>query len=162
MLKHLQARLQGAGFTCLATVSLTEGGTDNKGNTYILRKFYTNRWPSAAILMEAAAIMLTTESHMNIGHVPRERNQWADDLANFILDGFDPAKRWDPIQELGDTIVLVALLKYGRQLGFHLSKKEREDRGAGFARLTPASLTRPFQGRPSAGGANSSPVKRKR
>ena len=33
---------------------------------------------------------------MSIGHVPRERNIWADDLANLNVAGFDPAKRWDP------------------------------------------------------------------
>ena len=47
---------------------------------------------------------------MSISHVPRERNIWADDLANLNIAGFDPAKRWDPIAELGNTIVLKDLL----------------------------------------------------
>ena len=56
-------------------------------------------------------------------------------------------KRWDPIAELKDTIVLNDLLKYGRQLNLHLSKKEREE-AAKAATLTPTSLTQPFKGRP--------------
>ena len=135
---------------------MTSGNTDNIGNVYVLAKHYTNRWPGAAILMELAAIMLETEAHMSIGHVPRERNIWADDLANLIIEGFDPAKRWDPIQELGTTIVLDALLIYGRQLGFHLSKKEREEHRKGRARLVPASLKRPFHGRPESSAIQSS------
>ena len=149
-LRHLQTRIQGAAFECISSVSLTSGETDNSGNVYVLAKHYTNRGPGAAILMEVAAIMLETEAHMSISHVPRERNIWADDLANLNIAGFDPAKRWDPIAELGNTIVLKDLLLYGRQLGLHLSKKEREQRGT-KARLAPASLSKPFHGRPEQG-----------
>jgi len=147
-LKHLQSRLQAVGFICMSSVSLSSPITDNSGNTYVLTKHYTNRWPGAAILMEVAAIMLETEAHMSIAGVPRERNIWADDLANLNIAGFDPAKRWDPIQELGRTIVLDDLLIYGTSLGFHLSKKEREAQQKARARLAPASLREPFHGRP--------------
>ena len=160
MLKHLQKRVQGAGFICTASVSLTAGKTDNIGNVYVLAKHYTNRWPGAAILMELAAIMIETEAHMSISHVPRERNIWADDLANLETSGFDPAKRWHPIAELGETIVLNDLLIYGRQLGFHLSKKEREEFKRGRAILAPASLLQPFHGRPIESSSQSSKKRR--
>ena len=87
ILKHLQTRIQGAAFECISSVSLTPGETDTSGNVYVLAKHYTNRWPGAAILMEIAAIMLETEAHMGISHVPRERNIWADDLANLNTRG---------------------------------------------------------------------------
>ena len=96
ILRHLQSRLQGAGFTTLASMAVTGGSTDNLGNTYVLSKFYTQRWPGAAILMEISAIMLCSDSYMAISHVPRERNTWADALANLDTSGFDPSKRWDP------------------------------------------------------------------
>ena len=98
---------------------------------------------------------------MSIGHVPRERNIWADDLANLQVAGFDPAKRWDPIGEMEETIVLKDLLIYGRQLGLHLSKKKQEAHQEPRVRLVPASARKPFHGRP-ADAAQSSPVKRKR
>ena len=158
MQKHLLKRLQNAGWVCLSSISMTDGQTDNQGNEYILTKHYTNRWPGAAILMEIAATMLATESHMSIGHVPRERNIWADDLANLIFDGFDPDKRWDPIEELQDSLVLNDVLAYGRQLGFHLPRKEREERQR-KARLASASLSLPFEGRP--GWATESSKRRK-
>ena len=123
------------------------GQTDNIGNVYVLAKHYTNRWPGAAILMGIAAILLLTECHMSVGHEPRGRNIWADTLANLDISGFDAAKRWDPIAELGDTIVLNDLLTYGRQLNLHLSRTEREE-AKKAATLTPASLTPPFAGRP--------------
>ena len=156
ILKHLEKRVQGAGIICTASVTLTSGGTDNIGNVYVLAKHYTNRWPGAAILMELAAIMLQTEAHMSNSHIPRERNEWADSLANLITDGFDPAKRWDPIAELQDTIVLNDLLIYGKQLGLHLPKKQREElhQKQKRARLAPANLSRPFHGRPVGGGTS--------
>ena len=156
MLKHLEKRIQGSGLICTASVSLTAGSTDNIGNVYVLAKHYTSRWPGAAILMELAAIMLQTESYMSIGHVPRERNEWADALANLITDGFDPTKRWDPIEEL--KIVLNDLLIYGEQLGLHLPKKEREalHLQQKKARLAPPNLGRPFHGRPAGGGQGAS------
>ena len=152
MMKHLEKRIQGGGIICQASVSMTSGSTDNIGNVYVLAKHYTSRWPGAAILMEIAAIMLQTESHMSIGHVPRERNEWADALANLITDGFDPAKRWDPIAELKETIVLSDLLIYGEQLGLHLPKKQRAalHQHPLKACLAPPNLSRPFHGKPAA------------
>ena len=154
ILKHIERRIQNAGFICVQTMSKESipGQTDNSGNVYVLAKHYTNRWPGAALLMETAAIMLKTESHMSIGHEPRERNIWADQLANLIYDGFDQAKRWDPIAELEDTLVLGDVLTYGRQLGLHLSRPQREEQRHRL-RLTPGGLLRPFPGRPAPGGA---------
>ena len=99
--------------------------------------------------MELCAIMLKTEVHMGVHHVPRERNIWSDDLANLNTAGWDPAKRWHPMAELEHTIVMEDLLFFGRQVGLHLPKKEQKEHRQRLL-LTPASLTRPFQGRPSA------------
>ncbi len=95
--------------------------------------------------MELSSILLETEAHMTIRHTPRERNTWADDLANMQFAGFDPAKRWDPLAELERSNVLTALLRYGRQLGLHLPKKQQQKRKAD---LVPAGLIRPAPGRP--------------
>ena len=146
LLQHLKPRLQRAAFMSTAPAS-----TDNLGNTYVLTKHYTNRWPGAALLMELSSILLETESHMTIRHEPRERNTWADDLANMHTAGFDPAKRWDVLAELRDTNVLADLLRYGRQLGLHLPKKEREQKRP--TNLVPAGLARPAPGRPEPTGA---------
>ena len=128
-------------------MAVTGGSTDNLGNTYVLAKFYTQRWPGAAILMEIASIMLASDSYMAISHVPRERNTWADDLANLDISGFDPAKRWHPLEEPKDNIVLSDLFFYGGHMGFHLTKKQRKAHKKKLIRLTPASLLKPFQGR---------------
>ena len=95
--------------------------------------------------MELSSILLETEAHMTIRHTPRERNTWADDLANMQFAGFDPAKRWDPLAELERSNVLADLLRYGRQLGLHLPKKQQQKRKAD---LVPAGLARPAPGRP--------------
>ena len=152
ILRHLQSRVQGAGLTILASMAVTGGSADNLGNTYALSKFYTQRWPGAAILMEISAIMLSSVSYMAINHVPRERNTWADPLANLDTSGFDPSKRWDPLEELKENIVLNDLLLFGEQLGFHLPKKEREAKKKKVS-LVPASARKPFPGRPLAASA---------
>ncbi len=65
--------------------------------------------------------------------------------------GFDPAKRWDVLAELRHANVLTELLRYGRQLGLHLPKKERDQTRP--ANLVPAGLARPAPGRPEPTGA---------
>lgn len=135
-LTHLRPKLAKAGLWSTACAS-----TDGSGNTYVLNKHYTNRWPGAALLMEMATILLDTEAHMMVTHTPRERNVWADDLANLNFAGFDPEKRWDPILEPGRTNILHDLLQNGMQPGTHLSKEEQATlHSHRRAQLTPRSL----------------------
>ncbi len=120
LMQHLEPRLSNAGMEVQATAR-----SDNLGNTYVLAKHFTNRWPGAAIVMELAAILLRRDAMLCANHKNREQNQWADDLANEHTDGWDPAKRWDPIPALKKTLVMGKLLTYGYELGLHHSRKER-------------------------------------
>ena len=124
----------------------------------MLAKFYTQRWPRTAILMEIAWIMLSSDAYMAMSHFPSEREIWADAFANFDTTGFNPTKRCHPLEELKENGVLTDLLFWGEQMGFHLTKKQREEHKKKLIRLTPASLLQPFQGRP----AKVSPIKKRR
>ena len=92
--------------------------TDNQGNSAILARCFTTAWPSAAILAEIAATLVRHNADCDVSFVPRGSNQWSDDLANFRLDGFVPAKRIE--FDLFNTSMfelLPVLLQLGSEMG---------------------------------------------
>ena len=70
--------------------------TDNKGNTYIISKHYTSKWPNAGLAMELTDRQLKYDLYLRVDHKDRSDNEWADQLANQDDTGFDPKKRWVP------------------------------------------------------------------
>ena len=123
ILNNLITKIIGAGTSWTAPAR-----TDNLGNQYIVTKHYTGRWPGAAILMAMASILLATGAYVELAHHPRERNAWADDLANLDTSGFNPQRRHRPFaanmrNEHSDF--LAELLAKGRQLGLHDGKRAR-------------------------------------
>ena len=75
-----------------ATVSLT-CSTDNQGNSFLLDKLLTTRYPLGVVLMELAHQMKKRRMALRARWLPRLQNQEADDLTNFELRHFDPKKR---------------------------------------------------------------------
>ena len=75
-----------------ALVSLT-CSTDNQGNSFLLDKLLTTRYPLGVVLMELAHQMKLRRMVLRARWLPRLQNQEADDLTNFELRHFDPKKR---------------------------------------------------------------------
>jgi hypothetical protein len=69
------------------------GGTDNKGNSYIVQKLLTTKWPGAAVLMQLSELLMRRGIWLELEWVPREQNVEADQLTNWNFDGFDPELR---------------------------------------------------------------------
>ena len=65
--------------------------TDNRGNGSILNKLMTTKFPSSAVVMELAAHLKTTGLKAAVQWAPRAVNKEADDLANGVTNGFNPA-----------------------------------------------------------------------
>ena len=70
-----------------------KGGTDNKGNSYIVQKLLTTKWPGAAVLMQLSELLMRRGIWLELEWIPREENTEADQLTNLCFDGFDPALR---------------------------------------------------------------------
>ena len=75
------------------TTVVIGGLTDNKGNSYVLNRLMTTKFPLCAVVMELAAQMEKTNSRISLDWAPRELNKEADDLSNEIFDAFSTTNR---------------------------------------------------------------------
>ena len=74
------------------SVSLT-CSTDNQGNSFLLDKMLTTRYPLGIVLMELAHQMKLRRMVLRARWLPRLQNQEADDLTNEEFRHFDPKRR---------------------------------------------------------------------
>ena len=71
--------------------------SDNLGICYATMKEYSRRMPTAAVHMELAAYCWRMGMTLEIEHVRRERNTWADDLTHADFSGeWNEELRWTP------------------------------------------------------------------
>jgi hypothetical protein len=75
-----------------ATVSLS-CGTDNKGNTHLLDRMLTTKYPLGIVLMELAHQMRLRRVVLRAHWLPRLENEEADALTNMDFRHFDQSKR---------------------------------------------------------------------
>ena len=73
-------------------VSLT-CSTDNQGNSFLLDKMLTTRYPLGIVLMELAHQMKLRRMVLRARWLPRLQNQEADDLTNEEFRHYDPKRR---------------------------------------------------------------------
>ena len=66
---------------------------DNQGSTFVVSKGTSTKYPLCLVAMELSSRLETLGAKLECEWVPRELNQEADDLSNFISDGFAPALR---------------------------------------------------------------------
>ena len=80
--------------------------TDNQGNAFASMKEYSRRLPSAAVHMELAAAERASSFALEVSHVRREHNTWADQLTHpDDLSEWLASNRWVP--EVDDDFFLV-------------------------------------------------------
>ena len=75
-----------------ALITLTSS-TDNQGNSFLLDKLLTTRYPLGIVLMELAHQMRVRRMVLRARWLPRLQNQEADDLTNDEFRHFDMTKR---------------------------------------------------------------------
>ena len=69
------------------------GVTDNLGNSYIVDRLMSTKFPLDVWLMELAVQQNLRNVQFHLAWHPREQNVEADALSNRDFNGFDPAKR---------------------------------------------------------------------
>ena len=74
-------------------VTMVPSLTDNRGNGALLNKLMTTKFPASALLMELSTYMKRMNMRTVVEWAPRDCNREADQLANGIMTGFDPALR---------------------------------------------------------------------
>lgn len=73
---------------CFVTAS-----TDNKGNSFIIQKMMTTKYPGLLVLMEMAEELRSYNSTLELTWLPRESNVEADALTNGDYSGFNLSLR---------------------------------------------------------------------
>ena len=70
-----------------------EAFTDNKGNSYALKKAMSTKFPLTLLVMELAEEMRANGTTVELSWIRRDENQGADDLTNENFEKFDEEKR---------------------------------------------------------------------
>ena len=73
-------------------MSLT-GYTDNSGNTFLLDRLMTSKYPLVVILIEVAEQLAAENVGLALRWVPRLQNEEADALTNGRFEDFSPERR---------------------------------------------------------------------
>ena len=120
--------------------------TDNAGNSHVLRKFASSKYPLSILVMEMAAQLDALDSEMELAWVPRNQNTEADDLTNDRTEEFDESLRVEVDLDRLPFLVLPKLMEQaGRldaELKLHRTSKEakleklREERNLPEAKRT--------------------------
>ena len=74
----------------MATLSC---GTDNQGNSYLLDKLMTTKFPLGVVLMELSCQLSLRRACLHARWIPRLQNEEADALTNGEFGHFDPKLR---------------------------------------------------------------------
>ena len=70
-----------------------EGLTDNLGNSFVLSRLMSSKFPLVAILAETAVQLRERSMGLTLNWIPREQNEEADALTNGNFAAFHPSRR---------------------------------------------------------------------
>ena len=108
-------------------------GSDNQGNVFALLNFASKKPHTAAILMELVLRLHVAGCSLAPCHVPRELNQWADDLTHPLYGGFSSELYLD----VSDLFVQLKLLpRLTSQLDIDFSQFPSHNPVTGFGGLS--------------------------
>eukprot|EP00435_Cladocopium_sp_Y103_P069283 s192_g33.t1 len=85
-------------------------GSDNQGNVFALLNQASKKPYTAAVLMELVLHLHMAGCALAPSHVPRELNEWADELTHPGFEGFDVQRRLDVSGLLTDFVILPRLM----------------------------------------------------
>ena len=125
----------------LAVLSLS-CGTDNQGNSHLLDRMLTTKYPLGVVLMELAHQMRVRRLVLRAHWLPRLENEEADALTNFDYRHFDAAKRIEVKLEELEFKVLNELFKEGEEYVAALEKARDELKKAKADGLIPTGKKR--------------------
>ncbi|CAE8640882.1 unnamed protein product, partial [Polarella glacialis] len=112
----------------LAGELVLTGVTDNQGNTFIVNKMLTTKWPVAPVLMEVTSQLAQRPMWLQLKWAARELNTEVDALTNYDFQLFDQAKRI-PIcyeQIMDASLVLKRYLRLGETFYQDLAEIKNE------------------------------------
>ena len=97
-------------------------GTDNRGNSFLMDRLLTTRYPLGVVLCELAAQMNLRRATVRASWVPRLQNEEADALTNWDFRHFSEVNRVPVDLDALDFVVLRELLETGE--AYHLQVEQ--------------------------------------
>ena len=132
----------GGGPVCIDRLSISPGGTDNQGNSYLLDKLMTTKFPLGVILMELSCQLGLRRACLHARWIPRLQNEEADALTNGEFGHFDPAKRIPvDLDDLGFR-VLNELFEEGEAYIADLERLKKEEKAKKARKVTTDAVRR--------------------
>ena len=92
------------------------GSTDNQGNSFILSKYISTKWPITALLIETSEQLRTRGLELSLRWIRRELNTEADDLTNNEFGKFSPGNRIQVDLAKIKWIVLDEVLAWSKEI----------------------------------------------
>ncbi len=97
----------------LDSTVIVHGVTDNKGNSYVLNKLMSTKYPLCVIVMELAAQMEKRGARLSVDWAPRDFNVEADELSNGVTKSFSDRLRVQADLAHLPWLVLPTLMQQG-------------------------------------------------
>ena len=121
------APAKGADLTGTISVSC---GADNLGNTFLLDRGITTKYPLGVVLMEVAHQCRRRRLQLRADWIPRLENQEADDLTNLEFESFNSDNRLDVDLDLLQFGVMRELFEAGDQYIAEVDRLKAESKAA--------------------------------
>ena len=102
-------------------------GTDNKGNSHVVARLLTTKFPLAAFLMELAMQLQCVGADLELYWLPRLQNQEADALTNDDLTRFDERLRMRFDLSTFKGLILSDMLACGTELHEEIRSAQRRE-----------------------------------
>ena len=106
------------------------GSTDNRGNSYIVSKLASTKWPITSLLIELSEQLRRRSTVLNLVWRKRDDNSEADALTNGDYKGFDPKHRVGTVFSAIPFMVLDEVMRLSAELYKEVSM-QRSRRNAG-------------------------------
>ena len=112
------------------------GITDNLGNSFVVAKCQSTKFPVNVVLMELATVLESRGLWLDLAWKSRDLNTEADALTNWDFTGFDPLLRMEVKWDMKTFPILEKFLAAGASLyaGLEESKRARAEARGGRAK----------------------------
>ncbi|CAK9111382.1 unnamed protein product [Durusdinium trenchii] len=104
--------------------------TDNKGNSFIVKKELSTKFPITLLVIELAETLRSKDSFTILAWVPRERNTLADALTNLDFEAFDLGLRESVCEDGLRRLVMDDLMESSKVL-FDEIKAHKQNKKSG-------------------------------
>ena len=123
---------------------MAQAFTDNLGNSFVLKKGMSTKFPLTLLVMEASILMKKRGFLATLDWISRDENQEADALTNEEFEGFSPEYRREIDTKKGGWFVLDELMEESQQLYSEIRERKEKRKLEGIGKSKTSKKTKFF------------------